>query len=144
MRAEGTGEDAPVPLTLKKLDALVRLAEASARLRLSETATVEDAKRATSLVRASLEDVGMDPERGEFDVDVVETGTSKDQRERVESILDLVADLEETYDQGVPVDVIIERAEAQGMDESKAEHEIEQLRQKGEIYTLTKGRVRTT
>jgi replicative DNA helicase Mcm len=144
LRAEGTGEDAPVPVTARKLEALVRLAEASARVRLSDTVEVEDAERATEIARSCLEDIGMDPETGEFDADVVETGTSKSQRDRVKNILSLVGDIEEEYDEGAPVEVVLERAEEQGMEESKAEHEIDQLKQKGEVYTPTKGHLRTT
>ena len=144
LRAEGTGEDAPVPVTARKLEALVRLAEASARVRLSDTVDQEDAERATDIARSSMEDIGMDPETGEFDADVVETGTSKSQRDRVKNILSLVGEIEEEYDEGAPVDVVVERAEEQGMEASKAEHEVEQLKQKGEVYTPTKGHLRTT
>ncbi|WP_159904146.1 minichromosome maintenance protein MCM [Salinirussus salinus] len=144
LRAEGTGDDAPVPVTARKLEALVRLAEASARVRLSDTVEKEDAERATDIARSSMEDIGMDPETGEFDADVVETGTSKSQRDRVKNILDLVGEIEEEYDEGAPVDVVVERAEEQGIEPSKAEHEIEQLKQKGEVYTPTKGHLRTT
>ncbi len=37
LRLKGQDEDAPVPVTARKLEALVRLAEASARIRLSDT-----------------------------------------------------------------------------------------------------------
>jgi replicative DNA helicase Mcm len=144
LRAKGTGDDAPVPVTARKLEALVRLAEASARVRLSDTVEKEDAERATDIARSSMEDIGMDPETGEFDADVVETGTSKSQRDRVKNILDLVGEIEEEYDEGAPVDVVVERAEEQEIESSKAEHEIEQLKQKGEVYTPTKGHLRTT
>jgi replicative DNA helicase Mcm len=144
LRAEGTGEDAPVPVTARKLEALVRLAEASARVRLSDTVEQEDAERATDIARSSMEDIGMDPETGEFDADVAETGTSKSQRDRVKNILSLIGEIEEEYDEGAPVDVVVERAEEQGMEPSKAEHEVEQLKQKGEVYTPTKGHLRTT
>ena len=144
LRAEGTGEDAPVPVTARKLEALVRLAEASARVRLSDTVEVEDAERATEIARSCLEDIGMDPETGEFDADMVETGTSKSQRDRIKDLLSLIQDIEEEYDEGAPVDVIIERAEEAGMESSKAEHEIEQLKQKGEVYEPQTDHLRTT
>jgi replicative DNA helicase Mcm len=58
------------------IEALVRSAEASARMRLSEEITVEDADRAATLHQRCLEDVGVDPETGEFDIDSVETDDS--------------------------------------------------------------------
>ena len=42
----------------------------------------DDVDRALGLVMKSVEQVGIDPEAGEFDVDVVETGQSKSQLDR--------------------------------------------------------------
>ncbi len=144
LRSQGSDEDAPVPVTARKLEALVRLAEASARVRLSDTVDIEDAQRATTIARYCLEEIGMDPETGEFDADVIETGTSKSQRDRIKSIKHLIANIEDEYDEGAPVDVVIERAEEEQMDASKAEHEIEKLKEKGEVYEPRNNHLRTT
>ncbi|SIS07837.1 hypothetical protein SAMN05421809_3745 [Natronorubrum daqingense] len=58
----------------------------------------------------------------------------RDQGERIKSIKELISDIELEYDEGAPVEVILERAADIGMDRSKAEHEIEKLKQKGEVY----------
>jgi len=144
LRAEGADEDAPVPVTARKLEALVRLAEASARVRLSDKVTVEDARRVIDIVQTSMEDIGVDPETGELDADVIESGTSKSQRDRIKNIKHLIDELEAEYDEGAPTDVVVERAEEIGMDESKAEHEIEKLKQKGEVYEPRTDHLRTT
>ncbi|MDZ5812426.1 minichromosome maintenance protein MCM, partial [Halorubrum sp. AD140] len=52
LRSKGADEDAPVPVTARKLEALVRLSEASARVRLSDTVDREDADRATDIVES--------------------------------------------------------------------------------------------
>jgi replicative DNA helicase Mcm len=144
LRGEGASEDAAVPVTARKLESLVRLSEASARVRLSDTVEVEDAKRAVEIARYCLEDVGMDPETGEYDADMIETGTSKSQRDRIKDLLSLIEDIEAEYDEGAPVDVIVERAEEGGMERAKAEHEIDQLKQKGEVYEPRTDHLRTT
>jgi replicative DNA helicase Mcm len=144
LRAEGTGEDAPVPVTARKLEALVRLAEASARVRLSDTVEREDADRGVDIAHYCLKEIGLDPETGELDADVIETGTSKTQRDRVKNLLDIVAEIEDEYDEGAPVDVVVERAEEVGVPPDKAEHEIEKLKQKGEIYQPQRDHLRTT
>jgi replicative DNA helicase Mcm len=144
LRMKGQDEDAPVPVTARKLEALVRLAEASARIRLSDTVEESDADRAVEIAHYCLKEIGVDPETGEFDADVVETGTSKSQRDRIQSIRGIIADIEDEYDEGAPVDVVIERAEEVGIDESKAEHEIEKLKQKGEVYEPRNDHLRTT
>ncbi len=144
LRSKGTDDDAPIPVTARKLEALVRLSEASARVRLSDTVEESDANRVIEIVRSCLQDIGVDPETGEFDADIVEAGTSKSQRDRIKNLKQLISDIEEEYDDGAPVDIVMERAEEIGMDQSKAEHEIEKLKQKGEVYEPSMDNLRTT
>ncbi|WP_435063554.1 LAGLIDADG family homing endonuclease [Halobaculum sp. EA56] len=146
LRSKGADEDAPVPVTARKLEALVRLSEASARVRLSDTVEEEDATRVIEIVRSCLQDIGVDPETGQFDADVVETGTSKSQRDRIKNIKELIETIGEEYEDepGAPVDTILERADEVGMDAGKAEKELEKLRTRGEIYEPQSGYVRTT
>ncbi len=144
LRSEGTGSDSPIPITARKLEALVRLAEASARIRLSDEVTKKDAERVIGVVRTSIEDVGMDPESGDLDADIVETGTSKTQRDRIQSLKALIEEIQEEYDNGAPVDVVMERAEEMSMDASKVEREIEKLKRQGEVYEPTTDHLRTT
>lgn len=144
LRSKGADEDAPVPVTARKLEALVRLAEASARVRLSDTVDREDAERAIEIVRSCLQDIGVDPETGEYDVDVIETGRSKTQRDRVKGIKEVIRELQEEYDgeSGAPQEKVIERADEVGIEGSKAEHEIQKLRDKGEIYSPDRDHLR--
>ncbi|MDJ1433019.1 minichromosome maintenance protein MCM [Halostagnicola sp. A-GB9-2] len=144
LRLKGTDDDAPIPVTARKLEALVRLAEASARIRLSDTVEVGDAERVVEIVRSTLQDIGVDPETGEFDADIVEAGTTKSQRDRIKNIKQLISDIEAEYDDGAPMDIVLERADEIGMDQSKAEHEIDKLKQKGEVYEPSTDNLRTT
>ncbi|MFO7834406.1 MAG: LAGLIDADG family homing endonuclease [Halohasta sp.] len=144
LRSKGADEDAPIPVTARKLEALVRLAEASARVRLSDTVDAADAERSVSIVRSCLQDIGVDPETGQFDADVVETGTSKTQRDRIKNVKGLIAEIEDEFEEGAPVDEVLERAGEIGMDASKAEQEIEKLRRKGDVYEPRQGHLRTT
>ncbi|MFC7235305.1 minichromosome maintenance protein MCM [Halosegnis marinus] len=143
LRSQGASEDAPVPVTARKLEALVRLAEASARVRLSDTVEKRDAEKVVEIVRDSLEAIGVDPETGEFDVDMVEAGTSKSQRDRIKNIKGIINELEDEYDDGAPIEEVFERADQVGMDRDKAEHEIEKLRRQGDIYEPVTDHLRT-
>jgi replicative DNA helicase Mcm len=143
LRAQGQGEDAPVPVTARKLEALVRLSEASARMRLSDTVEREDAERVIDIVRSCLQDIGVDPETGEFDADVVETGQSKTQRDRIKNIKSLISEIEAEYDEGAPIETVLDQAEEMGMERSQAEHEIEKLRRQGDVYEPTTDHLRT-
>lgn len=143
LRAQGQDADAPVPVTARKLEALVRLSEASARLRLSDTVELDDAERVIRIVRSCLRDIGVDPETGEFDADVIETGTSKSQRDRIKNIKALITELESEYDEGAPIEEVLDRAEAIGMERDRAEHEIEKLRRQGDVYEPQTDHLRT-
>jgi replicative DNA helicase Mcm len=144
LRAKGADEDAPVPVTARKLEALVRLAEASARVRLADEVTAADAERVIEIVRSCLKDIGVDPETGEFDADVVETGTSKSQRDRIKSLKGLIESIEADYDDGAPVEEVLDQAGEIGLDRGKAEREIESLKKKGEVYEPSIDHLRTT
>ncbi len=144
LRSKGTDEDAPIPVTARKLEALVRLAEASARVRLSDTVEQKDADRVIEIVRSCLQDIGIDAETGHFDADVVETGTAKSQRDRIKNVKQLIANIAEEYKGGAPEEVIFDRANEVGLNSSKAEHEIDKLKQKGEVYETPEGGLRTT
>ncbi|MDZ7849995.1 MAG: LAGLIDADG family homing endonuclease [Halodesulfurarchaeum sp.] len=144
LRSQGTGEDSPVPVTARKLEAIVRLAEASARVRLSDTVEMEDAERALDIVETTLKEIGMDPETGQYDADVIETGQSKTQRDRIRTIKELIVEIESEFDEGAPIDEVLARAEEVDMDRSRAEHEIEKLKTQGEVYEPTTEHLRTT
>ena len=144
LRAKGADEDAPVPVTARKLEALVRLAEASARVRLADEVTAADAERVIEIVRSCLQDIGVDPETGEFDADVVETGTSKSQRDRIKSLKGLIESIEADHDDGAPTEEVLDQAGEIGLDRAKAEQEIESLKRKGEVYEPSIDHLRTT
>lgn len=144
VRSKGADEDSPVPVTARKLEAFLRLAEASARARLSDTIEREDVERAIELVMKSLNDVGIDPETGEFDVDIVESGTSKSQRDRIKGVKSVIQDVEEEFKHGAPIDEVLELCDVIGIDPEKAEKEIEKLKTKGEVYEPTTDHLRTS
>lgn len=145
--ANGDGEDSAVPVTLRKLLGLSRLAQASARVRLSTEVTMEDVDRAYELVRACLEDVGIDPESGEFDVDIVEAGRSTTQRDRIKKVLAVISELENEHDSeegpssmGAPRSAVLERcASALGIEESRVEETISNLKEQGDVYSVDEG-----
>lgn len=70
----------PVPITARQLGALIRLAEASARVRLSNEVTADDATRAITLVDACLRQVAFDASTGNLDIDRISARISKSTR----------------------------------------------------------------
>lgn len=87
------GSDGSIPLTARQLEAFVRIAEASARMRLSQEATLEDADRAIRIVEGYMRSVGVDPSTGKFDIDKVTTGIPHSQQDRIRTIQEIVRSL---------------------------------------------------
>lgn len=136
----GEGDDAPVPATVRNLEAVLRLSEACARLRLSDTVEMIDAQMAISLIKVSLEDIGYDPETGVRDADVADGRTSQSQQDRISSIRGIIDTLE--GEEPPEIEDVVETAVEAGIAEDKAEHEIKKLKQKGEAYSPRTGTVR--
>ncbi|MEM3092048.1 MAG: minichromosome maintenance protein MCM, partial [Candidatus Pacearchaeota archaeon] len=59
----------PIPISARQLQALIRMSEASAKMRLSETVDSEDARRAIEIMKYYLMQVGWDYESNTFDID---------------------------------------------------------------------------
>jgi replicative DNA helicase Mcm len=94
LRLRGLAEpNKAVPVTARQLEALVRLAEASARIRLSNTIEIADADRVIHIVDACLRQVAYDAKTGTFDIDKVTTGISKEKRDIVRVIKDAIRDI---------------------------------------------------
>mgnify|MGYP003851757595 FL=1 len=115
-------------VTYRQEEAIDRLAEASARVRLSDEVRREDVDRALVLVQKSMEQVDIDPENGQFDADVVETEQSKSQRDRRKQVLAVIED-----QNGATVEEVTDIID---MDETKVERDIESLKQRGQVYEI--------
>ena len=134
--ANGDDEDNPVPVTYRQEEAIERLAEAAARIRLSDTVTKDDVDRALSLVKKSMHQVGIDPDTGQFDADVVETGQSKSQRDRRKQVLEIIDDHDK-----VGVEKVADIMET---DVDKVKNDLQQLKNRGKVYEINDGELRKT
>jgi replicative DNA helicase Mcm len=139
-----SSKDTSVTITARQLEALIRLAEASAKLRLSDKVTTEDVDRVIEIFRRSLEQIALNPETGEIDIDYGFTGTSKTQRDRIFTIKRIIEELEaqEDYKKGVPEEVILRKAEEKGIDFAKAKEALYKMKEMGELYSPKPDRYR--
>ncbi|MHA1590257.1 MAG: minichromosome maintenance protein MCM [Candidatus Njordarchaeales archaeon] len=137
---EESFERSPIAITARQLEALVRLAEAHARMLLKETVDIEDAEFAIELMRYSLSQVGRDPTSGKIDIDIVSTGVSHSKRAKYLEVLDIIRTLEEEYPEGVPVRVIVEEASKKGIQEQFVMEVISREKAHGNIYEPKPGR----
>ena len=133
-------EQGAVPITARQLEAIIRLSEASAKIKLKETVEREDAEKAVRLQMACLKEVGVDPETGEIDSDIVSGGTPKSDRDKIKLVTEEIKQLEEEYNGEAPLNVILSNmSDKYGVSEDKTEQIIKNLRQKGVIYEPTPG-----
>ncbi|MCI4338416.1 MAG: hypothetical protein L3J72_03850, partial [Thermoplasmata archaeon] len=130
IRKQGEEPDAPVPITARQLEALVRLAEASARARLSRQATADDARRATRIVEGFLRRVST--AEGKLDIDIVATGVSHSQRERIDALMGVMRQLQEQAGQ-FALEEVVAAMERHGVPRNRTEALFQSLRSQGEL-----------
>lgn len=104
------------PITIRQLEAVIRLSEASARIRLSNFVDVEDVQRAIDMVKYFLNELFGGEEY--WDVTAIETQISSSEREHINFIINVINEeikSNPSYERtGVPWIVIEDRARAAG------------------------------
>ncbi|BFI73366.1 minichromosome maintenance protein MCM [Nanoarchaeota archaeon] len=128
-----TGEET-IPITARQLMSIIRLAEASAKIRLSPIVTEDDVNLAKELLLYSLREVGINPETNKLDIDIIMTGISTTQRQKLSKILDIIKDLQKDFPDGVPLNEIINEGKKYNFEEEKIKEVIDKLLRDGYIY----------
>lgn len=139
-RTAANGRNDTVPITARTLEAAFRLATAHARIRLSNTITEEDAEAAIKLLYSNLKSVGIDPETGELDANVLACGTSMSQSKNIRKICTIIKSLSErdmAKNKAARKDDVIEKALIDGIKEP--EKLIQKLKQQGDIMCPEEG-----
>ena len=128
-----------IPISARQLQAIVRLAEASAKVRLSERVTKVDAERAIKLVEETLRQLGTDPETGQIDIDRITTGITATQRSKMAIIRQILGSLESQFGRSIPRTELINEAENQGIDKIKVEEILTNLLRSGDLFEPKSG-----
>ncbi len=123
-----------IPVSARQLEALVRLAEANAKVRLADKVTKKDARKAIELLTYCLLQVGLDRETGRIDIDRIATGIGASQRERIYIIREILEELEGQIGKTIPLEDIQKIALDKGMSASEVEEVIEKLKRSGDIF----------
>jgi replicative DNA helicase Mcm len=90
-----------IAITLRQNEGLMRLTEASAKIRLAKVVEEQDADRAIRIMRFSIQQLGYDAETGKIDIDRTE-GVSASQRNKISILLDLIKSLGDKIGRPVP------------------------------------------
>ena len=123
----------PIPITARQLEAIIRLSEACAKIRLSENVEKQDAKRAIELLKFSLRQVGYDEATKTFDIDRVTTGLPSSKRGKIITLKETLSQLESKLGKLIPYEEI-EKALEDKMSKDELEEAINQLSKAGDIF----------
>jgi len=128
----------PIPITARQLEALIRLAEANAKARLSKKVTREDARRAIDLLKYCLMQVGFDYESKQIDIDKISTGITASQKSKIVLIREALLRLESRLGKMIPVEEVI-RELGEKIDSDSIEEILDKLRIAGDVFEPKKG-----
>ncbi len=142
LRNSGSGTEEgvrPIPISARQLEALIRLAEASARVRLSDKVIRGDAKRAINILKYCLMQVGFDYETGQLDIDRISTGIPASARNKIIVIREIITEMEAQGKKTIPIEDIISEAAEKKLTEAEVEEVIDRLKREGEIFEPRRG-----
>lgn len=89
MRSMGNSRKT-ITATPRQLDSMIRIAEALAKMKLRKEVTEFDLEEAIRLIKVAMQQSATDPNTGEIDMGMINTGTSASSAERVNVICDFI------------------------------------------------------
>jgi len=137
-RKKAEGGNAPIPITLRQFESLIRLSEASAKIQLSEVVRKEDAQRAIRLMEASLMQLGYDVATGRIDVDRSEGGTSFTERKGLRVLIDLINAMSAAKKE-ISLKELWESSRKEGIHEHEFDVLVEKLKREGMLFEPNPG-----
>ena len=140
MRSQAVGQGSrAVPISARQLEGLVRLSEASAKLRLSPVIEKVDTEKAITLLDFCLRQIAFDEETGTIDIDRISSDISTSQRNKIILVKEIIGGLEHQLGKTIPIEDIIKKAEEKGLSESETEEVIQKLKRGGDVFEPRRG-----
>ena len=133
----------PIPISARQLQALIRMAEASAKIRLSKYVTKKDAENAIEIMKYYLMQVGYDYESKTFDIDRISGRFSSSQRGKILLVRDTIIDLENKMGKMIPTEELEKELDGK-ITNSELDDAIEKLRSSGEVFSPKRGYIQRT
>ncbi len=128
----------PIPISARQLQALIRMSEASAKIKLSNTVTKDDTKRAIEIIKYYLMQVGYDYETKTFDIDRIAGKFSSSQRNKIIIVRDTITDLENKLGKMIPLEEIENELEGK-LSKEEIEEAISKLSISGDVFKPRRG-----
>lgn len=128
-----------IPVNLRGMEALIKLAEAHAKLRLSEWVELEDLNVAKEIVSFCLRQIGYDEETGVYDMSRITEKVPTSQRGRLNILLEILHNLAETQGEMLPYKEILMEAEKANIKKWNLTTYLEQIQKEGIIFEPKQG-----
>jgi len=128
----------PIPISARQLQALIRMSEASAKIRLRDKVLIEDAKKAIEIMKYYLMQVGYDYESKTFDIDRISGKFSSSQRNKVFLVRDTITELESRVGKLIPLEEIEKELEGK-LEKGEIDEAINKLDINGVIFKPKRG-----
>ncbi len=129
-----------IPISARQLGSLIRMAEASAKVRLSETVDDYDAEIAIKLIKYYLEHTGYDEETGQIDIDKISGRIRSSQRNKIFKVRDLILEMKEEFGEQIPIDELEKKLEGE-MNSGEIDEALDKLAKEGTIFRPRRGYV---
>jgi len=133
----GDGPSKPIPIGARQLEAMVRLAEAHARMRLSNEVEVKDAAAAIKLTKSYLMQVGYDKDTKTFDIDKIE-GNSASSRNKIHVVQEALEVLEKRLGKLIPLEELTKALDGKVCD-AEVDEAVGKLLKSGDLFRPKRG-----
>lgn len=135
----GDGPSKPIPIGARQLEAMVRLSEAHARMRLSNEVEIKDAIAAIELTKSYLMQVGYDKDTKTFDIDKI-TGQGASARNKIHYVQDALEELEKRLGKLIPLEEITKALDGK-MNDAEVDEAVGKLLKSGDLFRPKRGYV---
>ncbi len=122
--------DGNMRVTARQLEGIIRLSEASARMRLSNTITLSDVELAARVIRESLRQTARDPQTGRIDADIITVGVGQSQRDRWKLIKSILLENKK----GLTITGLKQKLSENGYDPAYLESDLRKYKTIGEVF----------
>lgn len=130
-----------IAITPRQLEAIIRLAEAHAKMALKTKATIEDVEEAIRLIMVTLSRAGLDVESGRIDIDLLETGISSTMRLKKKKFVEWLNKLLDSVGGEIEMNELIKRAASEGFEKDFVQETVNELWRSGELYMPKPGKI---
>ena len=89
MRSLGNSKKT-ITATPRQLESCIRLSEAIAKMRLSDSVEKIDIQEAVRLIKTAMQQSATDPATGEIDMNIINTGVSSSSTEKVKQVMQII------------------------------------------------------